>query len=372
MDSHHFCLVFANCSARPETPFNYDFSKIFITYNSIKTNTIKKQPKNETMKTRIHEIEKELREVSDRFSVKIKHLRPEFEISGSPERTDFRTVVESDEGLLYVMECFDETKITRKKTIGETVNKLNIHGLKKTLPYLRTENGNPIYQSHGLGWQMSPYIESEEILRPDWAFTKDTGAEFAEFIIQMISTSKKIGIISADLPFFSIKKYIRSIALQISEHNPEITELVNPAIDFLEKSFFKSHDSLREGFCHGDIHPLNAIWKNGSIIAVIDWEFMGIKPEIYDLANLLGCIGMESPESLGGEHALTLISKLKEADTYEKQSWDVLIDFVMAVRFGWLSEWLRKKDHEMIKLETDYMDLLLKYGNDIQKTWDAV
>ncbi len=66
--------------------------------------------------------------------------------------------------------------------------------------------------------------------------------------------------------------------------------------DEFRLSFFTGENSI--SFCHGDLHPLNVIWGEKSIRAVIDWEFSGIKPEIYDLANMLGCLGMEDPANL--------------------------------------------------------------------------
>jgi homoserine kinase type II len=111
-------------------------------------------------------------------------------------------------------------------------------------------------------------------------------------------------------------------------------------------------------FCHGDFHPLNIIWSEDSIKAVIDWEFMGIKPRIYDAANLVGCIGIEDPEGLTGEFACDFITALKEAELVSGISREFFPEFVIAVRFAWLSEWLRHKDREMIELETVYMNLL--------------
>ena len=43
-------------------------------------------------------------------------------------------------------------------------------------------------------------------------------------------------------------------------------------------------------FAHGDYHPLNVIWTKAGIAAVIDWEFSGLKPEMYDAAILVGCL----------------------------------------------------------------------------------
>lgn len=320
----------------------------------------------------MHNIESKLPMVSGKFSISMKRPRPDKEISGSPERTDFRCVIESYDGGLFIIECFELSKSKRKQVIADTINRLNIHGLKKTIPYQKSEDGNFLFTENGLVWQVCRFIESDDIVRPDYVFLPEIGEEFADFIIDLNRISRKIDLNSTDLPFFSIKKYIISIFTQINTHNPEIIPKIKPVYDFLENNFFDKHCLLKEGFCHGDIHPMNAIWKNNKIIAVIDWEFMGIKPEIYDLANLLGCIGIEDPNALGGDLVKELIGKLKKSDIYGNDSWDILIEFVIAVRFGWLSEWLRKKDTEMIQLETDFMNLLLNYSKDIKSHWNTI
>jgi len=44
-------------------------------------------------------------------------------------------------------------------------------------------------------------------------------------------------------------------------------------------------------------------------------------------------------------------------------------DFVVALRFAWLSEWLRRDDVEMIALELDYMDLLIEHRGRLRSLW---
>ena len=60
---------------------------------------------------------------------------------------------------------------------------------------------------------------------------------------------------------------------------------------------------------------------------------------------------------------------LKEAKIISKKSWKYLVEFIVAIRFAWLSEWLRRKDTEMIRLELDYMRLLIDNKNILQKAW---
>ncbi len=130
-------------------------------------------------------------------------------------------------------------------------------------------------------------------------------------------------------------------------------------IRFLEKIFMEVYDTFSKSFCHGDYHPVNIIWSTNGINAVIDWKFCGYKPEIYDVANLIGCIGMENPQSLLGDLIAELIQHLRQAKLFSEVSWRYLVEFMLDLRFARLLEWLRKSDKEMIKLEQIYMRLLI-------------
>ena len=90
-----------------------------------------------------------------------------------------------------------------------------------------------------------------------------------------------------------------------------------------------------------------------------------MQPETYDLANLLGCLGIEDPGSLAGPFARRLIDRLRRSAIYQAASWKVLPELMLAIRFGWLSEWLRKRDQPMIRMEADYMAILLNRGREL-------
>jgi homoserine kinase type II len=324
------------------------------------------------MKPDCHEIYK----AAETFGISIKKIIHDADIQGSPERTDFRCVAEDVSGRRYLVEQFSMSKADSKKRISDTVNLLHKSGLIKTIPYICTASGETIHiQEKGnrkTAWQASEFIESDILPRPDYVMIPETGHEFAGFLADLSETALSLFKPENSLNLFSIKDYIISTFRQIEVHNPEIVQKIKPVMNFLHNVFFKVHDSLKKGFCHGDIHPMNAIWEGFRIKAVIDWEFMGFKPEIYDLANLAGCIGIESPDALGGDLVRNLIKDLKNRGIYENRSWDILPEFVIAVRFGWLSEWLRKNDTEMIELETDYMNLLVDYCNDIKSHWNSI
>ena len=97
----------------------------------------------------------------------------------------------------------------------------------------------------------------------------------------------------------------------------------------------------------------------------------GMKPEIYDLVNMVGCLGIEHPSSLVGDLVTNLIARLRAAHIFSDISWDHFIEFVVAMRFAWLSEWLRKDDREMVALELEYMDLLIQNREKLRQEWMA-
>ena len=170
--------------------------------------------------------------------------------------------------------------------------------------------------------------------------------------------------------FFSITKYIGDMTDRMARHNPGLLGPVSPVLAYLQQRFFPQHDALPVALCHGDYHPLNILWKPDTIIALIDWEFFGLKPEGYDVANMVGCLGMEDPESLSGDMVCSFLGALKSAGFLSAASWQSLPDLILALRFAWLSEWLRNSDTDMIDLELTYMYLLMDNRQKLKTLWE--
>ena len=79
---------------------------------------------------------------------------------------------------------------------------------------------------------------------------------------------------------------------------------------------------------------------------------------------------MEDPDGLLDEMAEELLGTLLQAGYLSAPERRYLPEFVIAIRFAWLAEWLRKKDDEMIELETVYMNLLLKHRDTLRQHWN--
>ncbi len=156
---------------------------------------------------------------------------------------------------------------------------------------------------------------------------------------------------------------------RLNRHDPQISARVQLAYAYLKERLEPVHDQFPISFCHGDLHPLNVIWSEDDMLAVIDWEFLGHKTEAYDAANLVGCIGMERPQGLTGDLAFEFIQSLRQTPYLSEASWKRFFELVLALRFAWLSEWLHRNDPEMVELEMVYISLLLENRDLLLRSW---
>lgn len=302
------------------------------------------------------------------WDLEVRSIRKDIDICGSPDRSEFRYAIESVDGNLYVIESLVEEEISHKRKIISSLNYLAKHGLKGINPYISSKDNAYIVKNDNRFWQISRFVDGVDPQRPAYVFEQWRGNVLADFLIDLRKTASNIPGFDGKTPF-SITNYIKTLYYQIKTFDPELHKKIQPIGIFLEKHFIRAHDSLPACYCHGDFHALNVIWSDVGINAVIDWEFSGIKPEIYDIANMIGCIGIENPEALAGPLVTDFIRRLKNSAIISDHSWKVLLEFIVALRFAWLSEWLRHKDNEMINLETVYMKLLVDNANDLKHIW---
>ena len=302
------------------------------------------------------------------WDLKLKKVRKDIPIAGSPERCEFRVVIEDQDDRMFICERISHAAYEHKMRIIKTLEYLARQNLRFIQPYIPNRKREYIARNnHGL-WQLTRFVEGVPLKRPEYVFHRWRGIVLADFLIKLNKKSPGIDHVFP-MQSFSIIDYIYELIDTIGIHEPELRISINPMVGFLEKSFVGVHDTFPQSFCHGDYHPLNIIWSTNGIHAVIDWEFCGYKPEIYDVANLMGCIGMEDPESLFGGLIAEFIQCLRQAKLYSELSWQYLLEFMVALRFAWLSEWLRKSDQEMIKLEQVYMRLLIENKKKLLYSW---
>jgi homoserine kinase type II len=309
-----------------------------------------------------------LKVVADLWRVRLKKLRHDISIQGSPERSVFRVALEDNCGRFFVLEQIPAKALEHKRQIATTLDFLSEKNLARIQPYLADEKGKHVIKYKNGFWQMIPFVPGVTLDREKYMYEKWRGTALANFLIELRQKS-------LDLPFldpskaFSLKDYVHKLIREINLYNKDIKDEIKDIDFFLKKNFMPAYEKLPVAFCHGDYHPLNIIWSADDIKCVIDWEFSGYKSEIYDAANLIGCVGVEDPQSLTGDLIKSFIADMKEAGIISKTSWKYLVEFIIAFRFAWLSEWLRRRDTEMIRLELDYMRLLIENKSSLQKAW---
>jgi len=309
-----------------------------------------------------------LKAVAGLWQVKLKKIHRNITIQGSPERSVFRVVLEDENAKYFVVEQIASKSVEHKKRIGTMLDLLFKEKLSGIQPYLADENGNHIIQYKNDFWQISPFVPGIELDREKYIFEEWRGHALADFLIEL--RHKALQLCLTDFHgIFSLKNYVYKLIREIKLYNKDIWDEVNSIIGFLGKNFMPAYEKLPAAFSHGDYHPLNIIWSPDGIQCVIDWEFCGFKSELYDVANLIGCVGVEDPRSLIGYLVKSFITDVKRAKIISRKSWKYLLEFIVALRFAWLAEWLRRNDKEMIRLELDYMRLLIDNKNILQKAW---
>jgi homoserine kinase type II len=307
----------------------------------------------------------QLEPILQHWNLKFQKLRNDLSIAGSPERCLDRTVIEEKSDRLFILEEISHRNAIRKEEIAGTLSTLSRQGLPTVHPYILNTAGQFITEHNHRFWSVRPYIEGTILQRPDYVEDGWRGKSAAAFLKDLKAKSDFIP--TGNTPPFSIVAFISDFLDRMESHNEELIPRIAPIREFLDREFFAYHDRLATAFCHGDYHPVNIVWSENAILSVIDWEFSGFKPELYDMALMIGCIGMEDPTALTGPFVQQFIHGL--AHVYSPFSLHYLFEFVLAVRFAWLSEWLRNNDKEMVDLEMDYMSLLLRESQLLQEVW---
>ncbi|HNY51584.1 MAG TPA: phosphotransferase [Smithella sp.] len=302
------------------------------------------------------------------WQVSLKKIHRKIPVQGSPERSAFRVVLEDRDKRFFVLEQIASQSVAGRKQIAAILDLLAAKNLPQINPYLTDEKGNHLLEHQNNFWQLSPFVPGVELNREKYIFDKWRGTALADFLIALRRKSQKMTL-AGSRGVFSLRNYIYKLVREINLYNKDIKNDINSVVGFLDKDFLPAYEQLPVAFCHGDYHPLNMIWSTDSIRCVIDWEFCGLKSELYDVANLIGCVGMENPHSLSGNLVGTFTGKMKKSGLISKTSWTYLPEFIIALRFAWLAEWLRRKDRNMIRLERDYMKLLMDNKTVLQKAW---
>ena len=216
--------------------------------------------------------------VETTWGIRVKGVVSGAKIQGSPERSLSRAVFEDQAGRRFLLEKFSREKWEVRALVNRVLFRLARSGLSRALAPEMAGSGDVLPFFGTAAFQVTRFLDSTELRRPQWLSSPEIGDEMAGFLVEMHRASGHI-LRKFSFPAFSLKAYIYKLFRDMEAHHPQAYQRYLPVRRFLEQGFMDAHDSLAVTFCHGDFHPLNVIWDNRRIRAVIDWEFTGAKPD---------------------------------------------------------------------------------------------
>lgn len=289
--------------------------------------------------------------------------------AGSPDRSASRLVAVDQTGRRFVLEGVRPDRAAARTRQATILLTLASHGVAPLLPWMTTRNGARGVLTGGLFWQLRSWQDSLELPRDEYGRQAWRGNALADFLVSLRHGSRKLPPPLLGNTFSTVAYVDRLLPLIAARHRALHTDLLPIWTQLAD--FRQAHATLPLAWCHGDLHPLNVLWAQDGLNAVIDWEFTGVKAEGYDLANLLGCLGVDNPEFLTGDMAQAVCTGLAKARLFAPQTWQWLPEYIVAQRFGWMREWCWRQNHDMICQELDFMWLLLDNRDFLRQRWRA-
>jgi homoserine kinase type II len=280
---------------------------------------------------------------------------PELFIQGSPDRSEFRTVVADALGGRYVLETLEPSQCDRRARIADRLRALSGLGLP-VIPYAPGLDGASVQRVAGQCWQLSAFVPGEPLDRTRYWQEAWRGEALADFLAGLYAGTRDDAWSAG--PSFSLPGYIDRLLQTIGTRHPRLLSELREVVALVKGELYPVFDALPQRFCHGDPHPMNVLWGADGIRAVIDWEFSGLRPLVYDAALIIGCVGAEARGALDGAFLEAFRRRLGEREAFAPEFAKLLPLFTVAQRFAWLSEWLRRDDREMVEFECFYMNLL--------------
>lgn len=296
-------------------------------------------------------------------------LRTDIVLPGSPERCVTRMAVEDATGQVWMLEKLHPGQFDRRERIGKSLAALEAAGLP--IPAYRPgPNGRFAVEQDGFHWQLSPFVPGDPLPQPEFVDDPKRGESLGEFVVGLHRAGSHIHAFDTDPPFV-LEEYVNVLMGAMAPRRPEIHDALRPVLGALAP-LFEAWNDLPVTLCQGDFHPLNVIWRGQDVAAVIDWEFTGQRPVLFDVANCFGCVGIEDPQALVRGLAPALLTTLRDGDCLDPANFSLLPELVLGMRFAWMSEWLRKQDEEMAGLEVRYMRLLANSIDTLLPAWERI
>ena len=281
-------------------------------------------------------------------------------IAGSPNRTECRFLFRDDKNTYHIAEGYPLHKRSAQIRQNLLLEHLTGNHLSGIYPFYRTLSGEHGVVADGLFWQVRPYIPAEAIPRSLSGTKEENGLLWGNFLLQLENIMEKS---SPDLQMpnapFLMSDFLPELLGHARRNMPEIIGEVQK-FDRLLSPFFQWERNAEKMFAHGDFHPGNILVKDGKIKIVIDWEFAGMKFPGYDMALLIGCLGMDHPDNLSCPAVRTLQDLLYRQKYMPDDAWELLPQLIAATRMGWLGEWLTLRDETLVRQELELLSILLE------------
>ena len=311
-------------------------------------------------KPAMHPSHELLRDILNCWGLAFEAIHPQIPIQGSPERCLYRVVVDAG-GSRHFLEELDSRTLPRKKLIAARIAQLAARALPVAAPRAGLD-GDFVQRAGNRSWQLTPFLEGVEpdagsLWRDAWR-----GEALALFLRDLRQASQDMAV---DEDVFDLHGYVRKIINDARRLHPNVCAELTSVFSLIERKL-ESCASLPVAFCHGDPHPRNMIWGAGRILGAIDWEFCGPKCVLHDMALILGCVGSEDEEALGGPFITAFLENLRGCGLLDSTLETHLPTWTLALRVAWLAEWLRQGDTGMTQFEVFYMTTLANrfFGRD--------
>jgi len=285
--------------------------------------------------------------------------RPDLPIPGSPERCLARRVVEDASGSLYLLESLAASQVASRQTVAAATHALARAGLAAVVAaHLPCRHGGFVATQHTPPLQLSRFVPGAPLPRPGYTERPEPGQALGRFIADLRDCAASAKM-PPHLPSRSLAAYAAKLMRTLAAAEPAVFSRLAPLTKAMAE-FLDAEPGLPRALCHGDLHPENAVWDGFELLAVFDWEFAGTAHELYDVAGALGCMGIENPRTFAAGAGAAMIRTLRDRGVLHPGNLPWLKSAVMAGRLGWLAEWLRKNDREMVEMELDYLELLAR------------
>ncbi len=303
-------------------------------------------------------------DVQQYWEIPLQRIEPFLDGQKNPRRRSNSWVVNSN----FLLRAEESLLYDRRQKEEKLISILNKQGIP-VLPSI----GNKIIRGNDKIYQLFPFVSQKEQGRIDYKKELNKATQ-AGSVLAAITNLKAEGLddlAGGRQP--TLGEIIEELWRRLSTKGSIITGMVKPAYDHLKKTFFPYLPYWEKSFSHGDLHPANILWESETKLrAVIDWEQAGTREELYDLAFLIGCVGLDHPSELTGEWTKKLIRSFLSGTQTTKLSFELLPELVLATRIHWMVVWSSTpQDGEIAELEAAYWQMIIANSESLRSEWSS-